>query len=371
MVVFYHLTDTALSDCPLISSRFVGNGYLMVDFFFVLSGFIIFHNYGRKIKSGRDVIRFIFLRFGRLYPLHLATLLLFVGIECFKYVGQIKYGMVPHNSQAFSTNNAPAFIANLLMVNPFFGFSNGTFNTPSWSIGTEFYTYMIFSVVILLAPNRKSMRFLATTLVIVTAVSQPCLFHVYYLSSAAFISFLRCIMGFFIGVLVYDCLLDNQWIRRWSNWICLALAALVAIMLCCKPIGSIWDYSLLPCYALLIVAVADSTSGMVANVLNFGVVRWLGRISYSIYLCHLFVIEIINRLFPPVERIVIKFMGTTVPPGTTDACLKLSFVFLTVLLVLLMSQLTYHWIEMPFHKKFRGWSKSLFPAAVNPATVES
>ena len=50
------------------------HSYLFVDFFFVLSGFVITANYRKKLLSGFSFWEFMFLRFGRLYPLHFALL---------------------------------------------------------------------------------------------------------------------------------------------------------------------------------------------------------------------------------------------------------------------------------------------------------
>src|SRR6478672_10331259 len=70
LVVFYHI------EWPnhLTNNNFVGNGYLAVDLFFILSGFVIFQNYAIRISSINDFRNFICLRFFRVYPLHFAIL---------------------------------------------------------------------------------------------------------------------------------------------------------------------------------------------------------------------------------------------------------------------------------------------------------
>ena len=70
---FPHLIDTKYSNI-------ITNGYLWVDFFFILSGFVIFHVYGKKL-SNRDrtvVKKYLWARFSRLYPLHVFVMLLFI-----------------------------------------------------------------------------------------------------------------------------------------------------------------------------------------------------------------------------------------------------------------------------------------------------
>src|SRR5438128_7978147 len=64
---------------PLYSSGLVRNSYLFVDFFFVLSGFVISWNYAHRLDTPAGVMRFLVLRLGRVYPLHVFMLLCFVA----------------------------------------------------------------------------------------------------------------------------------------------------------------------------------------------------------------------------------------------------------------------------------------------------
>jgi peptidoglycan/LPS O-acetylase OafA/YrhL len=68
---------------------FIRNSNLMVDLFFVLSGFVIYKAYSVKIQNKMDLFRIQFLRFGRLYPVHLLLLLLFQGVEFAKYYAEL------------------------------------------------------------------------------------------------------------------------------------------------------------------------------------------------------------------------------------------------------------------------------------------
>lgn len=61
------------------------NAYLAVDLFFLLSGFVIAHNYDRKIASGMSFTEFMVQRLIRLYPCLLLTLLLGVLVFCLRF----------------------------------------------------------------------------------------------------------------------------------------------------------------------------------------------------------------------------------------------------------------------------------------------
>jgi peptidoglycan/LPS O-acetylase OafA/YrhL len=74
MVVFFHLADFA--DTPLLNNDFVRNSDMFVDFFFVLSGFVIAYNYQTFAKT-EEIGTFLQKRLYRIYPLHLLMLLAF------------------------------------------------------------------------------------------------------------------------------------------------------------------------------------------------------------------------------------------------------------------------------------------------------
>ena len=83
MVVFFHMSF--FSATPVLNNNFIYNSDLFVDFFFVLSGFVIAYSY-RQINTYRHLKVFLKKRVSRLYPLHLVMLLIFVVIELSKHL---------------------------------------------------------------------------------------------------------------------------------------------------------------------------------------------------------------------------------------------------------------------------------------------
>ena len=71
-VAFFHFNNGSH-----FNNIFVSNAWLMVDFFFVLSGFVIALNYQNKLKNIHDLLVFQKKRFFRLYPLHFIMLMVF------------------------------------------------------------------------------------------------------------------------------------------------------------------------------------------------------------------------------------------------------------------------------------------------------
>lgn len=349
IVVFLHIKWAN----PLSTLLFFRNGYLMVDLFFVLSGFVICYNYGQKIGNARDVGHFMFLRFGRLYPLHLFCLMAFLGIEIAKYIGELKFHFVPYASGAFVINNTASFIANLLLIHalcPFAGI-NISFNGPSWSISTEFYAYLIFALVVSAAPKRKSVLIASGFLVLITACSLL-FFGISGVSALRGWSFLRCILGFFMGVLAYH-IYDryHSHITRWSEKVAFCLLAMLVAFMSFKDNPKLDGLLVLPVFSALIIAIAAEPVGVVSKVVNSPPLRWLGRVSYSIYMTHYMLLMFFSRC---VEQVQKHFS-----PNDRNA-IGLAFVFLAIALVLSISQLTYQWIEKPFQNEFRALAKKHF-----------
>src|SRR5258705_5569923 len=76
-VVLFHMEWG--SSIPIIEK-----GYLGVDVFFILSGFVLMHVYAGFETTDFDYVRFIKARIARIYPLHIfALLLLAVLVICF------------------------------------------------------------------------------------------------------------------------------------------------------------------------------------------------------------------------------------------------------------------------------------------------
>jgi len=133
------------------------SGWIAVQFFFLLSGFIFFKLYLHKIyKKKINFYNFLILRISRLYPLHLVTLILvlliYLALDSYDFINPIR-GDLKH------------FIYNLFLIQEWGISSFPSFNVPSWSISVEILMYIIFFYIAL-----KQNIFFYTILVIIISI---------------------------------------------------------------------------------------------------------------------------------------------------------------------------------------------------------
>jgi len=360
VVVVYH----AVWSNPVTALRFFQNGALMVDLFFVLSGFVMFHSYGRKLGSFADVARFLWLRLGRLYPLHLAFLLVFLAFEFAKLVAEKQFGIVA-DKPAFTVNNGYSFITNLLLIHSLGLHHSLTYNFPSWSISVEFYVYVLFAALRSLWSD--DLRFaVVSILIIICSAATLLLADIGPLTAAGFDwGFVRGCGGFFLGTLIYQIYSRVRSERapegagRSSAWLSvLALAGTMIFLSSVDPEGR-WTYALPLLAAAVILSVVLWPQPALTRLLSSGPLTWLGRVSYSLYMVHAAVAWVVTQVltvilkFPKIE--LADGHGVVTPPGVGLVVLGAY-----VGIVLLLSHFTYHRIEEPFRRRSRRVAERWF-----------
>ena len=344
LVVFFHIPKWH----PFLNARIINNGYLMVDLFFVLSGFVIFNAYGNNIKSTQDLARFQFLRFGRLYPVHILFLLIFLLIEVAKYIAQTTMGTVIPNSQPFRENNFTALIEHIFLVQAIGPTGNhNTFNVPSWSISVEFYTYLVFGCVVLFSRHgNRSIIFMVIAIASVVLLASAATF--------GFEDVLRGLGGFFIGCLTAAAV-QNTTLKVSRAASLILFLAIIAFLQFKTSRADVAIYFLA---AGLIGALVLQKDGLLNRVLRFGVFVWLGAISYSLYMSHSAVEWVANQFFRVVLKVpeVIAGTGRSIPQlSGFSALLGVSFI---IILSFVVSALVYKYVEKPFRERSREFAFS-------------
>ena len=130
--------DKAIQPFYPFAKIFYEKGFMGVDYFFLLSGFIFFWIYKEAIgKRKTNFKEFWVHRFSRLYPLHLVTLCLVALLQAVYVARNIK-------PFVFQYNDAYHFLLNLSFTSGW-GFQKGwSFNAPVWSVSIEILLYFLF-----------------------------------------------------------------------------------------------------------------------------------------------------------------------------------------------------------------------------------
>ena len=323
----------------------INNGYLMVELFFVLSGFVIFNAYSSKINSPKDLLRFQFLRFGRLYPVHIIFLFVFLAIEIVKYIAALKFQMRNQGSIPFAINNLNTFIQNIFLFQSVLPNQPFSYNQPAWSISVEFYTYLVFGFIVLFFQRFK--------IYIFSAIGVLCFVVLIADASPGSESLLLCFLGFFIGCLTAY-LSDTTKIVL-PNYLPILVFLSIILFLEIKT-SKKFDLAIFFLTSALIFSLILSKGGILKKLLNFKLFTWLGMISYSLYMSHSAVLYVVNQFIRYILRRpeVVGVDGKSVPQlndmDTLIACV------LVVALVLLVSQIVYYLVEKPWRDKSRRFT---------------
>jgi len=276
IVVLYHFKSNGY----ISNLMLVRNGWLFVDYFFVLSGFVIAHSYGERLREKTvSVARFMALRIGRIYPLHIAVLLGFVALEMLLVFGGDTIAQYVSREPFTGSSDLGSLVQNLFLIQSF-GIPGGPgWNTPAWSIAAEMWTYLLFAFVFLVRGRGL--------LIVTGALAGLGLGFSVMTSDDLHITFqggfLRCVFGFAMGVLTYHAF------RRFggvggSLWeIALLLVTIIYVSFAEDALTFIAPFV----FSAMIFVLA-SQRGVVSRVLGMRVFQLLGLLSYSIYMVHNF-----------------------------------------------------------------------------------
>lgn len=142
--------------------------YLAVDFFFVLSGFVLSAGYAGKAQRPEFFRSFLVDRVARLYPLHLAVLIVILGMNVAFYV--LSNGQLLENGWAYQDGRAYTFILNALLVQGIGLTKSASWNAPSWSISVEIYVNIFLALALIKLPTARRSGMVALIALIVIAI---------------------------------------------------------------------------------------------------------------------------------------------------------------------------------------------------------
>ncbi|TGD93270.1 acyltransferase family protein [Methylobacterium nonmethylotrophicum] len=293
-VAFFHMPLAH----PMQEQAWFSNLQFCVDFFFVLSGFVLLHAYGERLASGRQVLRFMLMRFGRLWPLHAGTLGLLVLIEAVRFFYLSHHAGTPIATLPFGAGHRPVeIVTHLLFLHNFRTFGDYSWNFPSWSIAVEFYASLVLALVVMAAGPRARLVFAglaALSALALHAVSPRTLMVIQNWG------IVRCLFDMFIGCLAYT-LRDSLRVTGPAATAAeaAAAAAMLALVALATPGPGTYAASLVFGVA---VALFSHERGALSGLARGRLPQRLGAWSFSIYLLHLPVIQVVTTAMHAVEQ---------------------------------------------------------------------
>ncbi|ENB9462988.1 acyltransferase family protein [Providencia rettgeri] len=336
-VVVFHMKITgSISDLS-----FFKHSDLFVEFFFVLSGFVLTHGYG--FKQNLRFKSYIKSRFFRIFPLHIVMLLVVVFLEfgkllSYKYLG-LQFNNIPFSGQF----DIKEFIPNLLLLQSWLPFTdNLSFNFPSWSISVEFYLYILFFLSVYIFKSGKEVSWITLSFVMLfTSLSNDSLTQV---------AFIRGITCFFLGASTYSLYKRIPYFQLKKN-IATIIEFILLTMVFFLIKSEIQYKSILSTFLFCSVILFFSFEiGYLSDFFKKSLFTLLGKLSYSIYLTHASILFCFTSLMIILQKVTgVAFAPTVDGVRSIDlgnVVINNIACFIILFTVILVSKITYKYIEL-------------------------
>ena len=282
--------------------QIASGGYLAVDVFFVLSGFVIAHSYDARLGQGMSTRQFTLIRAIRFWPLYMVGLLLGLAVEI------LMISTHNHYAQPLANVIATAVLGTFFLPTLFHTRFDGTFplNNVSWSLFFELIVNILYSAIF---------RWLTMRVLLIIALCS-CVLLTYFAMRAGsldigfnrfsiFPGLVRTVFSFSLGVIIYRSKYRKLSIPLW-------VLTLVLVALLAAPVLGNWRvvYDLLAVVLVSPAIVLAGSSSQPGPLLEPLATR-LGLVSYAIYTVHRPLISLADtatrRLHPTKFPAVIMF----------------------------------------------------------------
>ncbi|MGL1958244.1 MAG: acyltransferase [Colwellia sp.] len=315
---------------------------LFVEFFFVLSGFVLAHGYGFKKNLNFKV--FMKARFFRLYPLHLFMFSFFLCMQVVKLIA-FKFGIILGTAPFTGKDSVSEIIPNLLLIQSWTPFTHPhSFNGPSWSISMEFYMYaLLFFTIVGFKQYKVFSWFLLSFITLLLIYSN---------SNILVPEVLRGLSCFFGGAFTYILYQKTQHSVCKINYAVGSTLELILIILVILIVQLNFEYRAIigPILFFITVLLFAFELGAISKLLKAQFFQYIGKLSYSIYMTHIGVIFcfttlalIIDKLFNLETKVKVSNIWYLTFGNATVNNLM---VLIVITLVIFISSLTYKYIEI-------------------------
>ena len=316
--------------------------YVMVDFFFILSGFVIALAYGDRLRSGAELRAYFVSRFARIYPLHVLTLLFLVA---FIGAGAL-VGFRSNDPAQWDLTKLPG---QLLLLQATGLYDRLYFNTPSWSISAEWFAYLLAPALFYVSRRVSLVAGLlisAAGVVAFILLRKALGLSVPWTDATYDFGVLRALPEFFCGAVLARAYQSDAiaFAPRWWMVYAVLLGVLASL-----HFGAPDEIAVVLFVALVLGAALAEKSGQPSPLMS----RWaarLGDASYSVYMLHM-----------PLIIPMAFLMRRTGMIGSPSA-MAIAAVFLVVLIV--VSVQTHKYFEAPMRRLIRDAARPKRRAAI-------
>ncbi|MDX8353762.1 acyltransferase [Cognatiyoonia sp. IB215182] len=329
LVVVHHYRFLLSAEFPPdYFTLFFDNARYLVDFFFMLSGFIIAHVYSTNTGNmGRSEMgRFYLNRLARLYPLHVLTLFWTLLLASYFNGGVDKF-LVP-------------LLHNLFLVQAWGLESQYVLNFPSWSISGEFAAYLVFPLLAFIVHRGQLAAFALAAVSLGVIITYDVLVQTEAITWER-IALLRALPGFALGVILYSLRHTVTSVEgsAISIFQVVAVACLVGLMHFATHLSLF-----IPVFGAIILLTWQDR-GMLSALLAHPWLQWLGVLSYTIYMMHIPVRTTWSYAWPKVSWWV---------PESIDGIMLFTTCFA---LTLILSAFVYRLFELPARNAIRSFRR--------------
>ncbi len=375
LVMVFHYEIFVRPIFPASVAPVLGKSYLWVDLFFVLSGFIIAHVYTRSFEgglTGEGLKRFFQARFARIYPLHFATLAYLVLIALLSFGA----GMDRTKSPAFFFDFEQLPLQ-LTLLHATWLADEPWWNTPSWSISTEWWAYVCFPVLaVVFARGNWLVRAILILLVAFAYFAimewlQPHFWETRWarlgfdpeiipfergtIDIVAQSAPVRCLAGFIIGMMGWEVWKSGRFATFFGSGY--SFLAYCALLILGWSTETLIDPLAVVIFAMMILSLAHNDDWLSTWFGNRPMTH-LGDISYSIYLVHMPVL---------ISWMVVREITMEDPGKLPNSAIGYDLPLwqgwigfaIFVPLVLILASLSYRYIECPARDWLRPSRKPL------------
>ncbi|MCE0483791.1 MAG: acyltransferase [Methylacidiphilales bacterium] len=348
LVVLFHFYGSWILLLPSLHvlSLCASRGSLGVDLFFILSGFIlsyVYHVNDRRLTLA-EYGRFLWFRFARIYPNHLATLVILVGLVFAARLLRISitgdYVLANLPAQLTLTHELP-------FTHPIPG---GQWNFPAWSIGAEWFAYVcIFPLAAYLMRWKWDSLFslILAYLVLELWLFAPGIWQNFSFWYNPHLFWVSC--EFFAGAMCFRAYLHANFfihlLQKYASILFLILAVLFCFYDWNCPEARIVIVSVFP---LLLIGLTSEMS-LISKLLATHFFLWLGRVSYALYMSHALTEKFLKILLPSERYMHDSFV------------LRLLVFSINIAAIMAAAALLYYVVEVPS----RNYLRKIRPAWLN------